>query len=365
MKLLRLIADDLTGALDSAAQFARPGRIIPVFMGHGLPERLPEEFAVDSASREKNADAAAEAAAQLAPLLAPARGEISFRKVDSLLRGHPGREIAATIRKLSVEHVVIAPAFPFHGRVARGGIQYVLQGGSWERTGEDLGSTLKAQGMTVSLKRPGDPVPRGVSLWDAETDADLRRIALSGAELPGTVLWCGSGGLAGALSAPSGPLISMAGIGRPMLGVFGSDHPVTEAQLCACGGSVLGLQDGGAANASRVSAMLEERGACLVRFEVPQGSGRSEATARIARGIGELARDIRQPRSLLVVGGETLRSLCLSLGTDHLGVMGQVHPGVPASRMVGGRWDGTEVISKSGAFGDESLILRLASLRPA
>lgn len=360
MKPLRLIADDLTGALDSAAQFARPGRIIPVFMGHGLPAKLPAEFAVDSASREKDADAAAEAAARLAPLLGPARGVISFRKVDSLLRGHPGLEIAATLRELRVDHCVIAPAFPFHGRVTRGGLQWFLRNGSWERTGEDIRATLKSQGMTVSLVKPGEPVPRGISLWDAETDNDLRRITLSGAGLGGTVLWCGSGGLAAALSAPAGPLISMAGIGRPMLGIFGSDHPVTEAQLGACGGDILVLRDGGASDASRVSTMMEERGVCLLRFDVPPGMGRAEASAHIARAIEGLAMHIRRPASLLAVGGETLRSLCHVLGTDHLGVTGQIFPGVPVSRMVGGSWDGTEVISKSGAFGDETLLLRIA-----
>jgi uncharacterized protein YgbK (DUF1537 family) len=215
--------------------------------------------------------------------------------------------------------------------------------------------------MAVSRRRPGDPVPRGISLWDAETDDDLRRIALSGADLPEPVLWCGSGGLAAALSAPGAPPVRIAGIGTPMLGLFGSDHPVTAAQLGACGGDVLALRDGGAAGASRVSAMLGERGICLVRFDLPPGTGGPEASARIARGIGELIRRIRPPGSLLVAGGETLRSLCQALGTGHLLVLGQVMPGVPLSRLVGGLWDGTEVISKSGAFGDEALLLRISS----
>jgi D-threonate/D-erythronate kinase len=361
MKMLRLIADDLTGALDSAAQFARSGRAIPVFLGHRLPAELPQEFAVDGGSRETDGAAAASSAARHAPLLAPGRGVICYRKVDSLLRGNPGCEIAATLRVISVGHCVIAPAFPFHGRATRGGLQHVRSEGSWRRVGEDIRATLEKQGMRVALMRPGDPVPAGISLWEAHSDEDLRSIVLSASELPEPVLWCGSGGLAAALSAPAGPYVPIARIRRPMLGIIGSDDPVTSAQLGPCGGIVLGLGDDAAANCPRVSAMLGAEGVSLVRFELPPGTGRTEASTRIARRIDELARGMSPPASLLAVGGETLRSLCISLGTDHLCVTGQVIPGVPVSRMVGGRWDGTEVVSKSGAFGDPELILRIAS----
>ncbi len=358
-KPLRLIADDLTGALDSAVQFAGKGREIPVYLGHRLPATLPAEFAVDSASREADAGSAAATASRLAPILAPSEGTISFRKVDSLLRGHPGLELAATLEKIQVPHCIVAPAFPHHGRVTRGGLQYIQSGGAWQRTGEDLRAALESRGGSVSLARPGDAVPRGISLWDAESDDDLRRIALSGSVLPGPVLWSGSGGLAAALSAPGRPPRAIAGIGRPMLGIVGSDHPVTTAQLGAAG--VIDLVDGAAAEAAHVSAVMGVTGVCLVRFIVPRGSSRAEASRLIAQGIGRLTAHIPLPRSLLVVGGETLRSLCHSLDTDHLSVAGELSPGVPVSRMVGGRWDGTEVISKSGAFGDGALLRRISS----
>jgi uncharacterized protein YgbK (DUF1537 family) len=97
-----------------------------------------------------------------------------------------------------------------------------------------------------------------------------------------------------------------------------------------------------------------------VRLDLPAGLGRPEASVRIAVEIEKLTQCIPSPATLLVVGGETLRSLCIALGTDHLEVAGQLMPGVPVSRMVGGRWDGTGVISKSGAFGGERLLLEIA-----
>ncbi len=360
MKKLRLVADDLTGALDSAAQFATKGRTIPVFPNRGLPASLAGEFAVDGASREEDGPSAEAIAARLAPILAPGPGLIPFKKVDSLLRGHPGLELAATLGAVPVRRCVIAPAFPFHGRATRGGLQYASSGGSWSRVGEDLRETLGSNGLNVQLRKPGEPVPRGISLWDADTDDDLRAIADSGVKLHVPILWCGSAGLAAALSGSAPPTVPVAGLERPMLGMFGSEHPVTAAQLAACG-DVLRLRDLGDADILRVSARLESAGACLVSFEVPAGLGRPEASRRIVRGIAELTRRLAQPRCLLVSGGETLRALCLSLGTVHLAVMGQVVPGVPVSRMAGGRWDGTQVVSKSGAFGDEGLLLRIAS----
>jgi uncharacterized protein YgbK (DUF1537 family) len=358
MKPLRLVADDLTGALDSGAQFADSGRGIPVFLAGKVPTPPPESFAIDADTREGGAGRAVAIATRLARFLAGGGGAVSFKKVDSLLRGHPGLEIAATLTAVPVRHCVIAPAFPYHGRATRGGVQHAVSGGSWIRVGEDVATTLRAKGMAVQLRRPGDPVPVGVSLWDAETDDDLRRIAASGAGLGGMVLWCGSGGLAAALSGSPPPAVPAACLERPMLGIFGSDHPVTAAQLAACG-DVLTMSEPGSAGARDAAARLEGRGVCLVSLEPSRGLARPEAARRIALAVAELARGVPRPRSVIAAGGETLRALCLSLGADYLEVMGQVVPGMPVSRVAGGRWDGVQVISKSGAFGDEGLLLRL------
>jgi uncharacterized protein YgbK (DUF1537 family) len=71
--------------------------------------------------------------------------------------------------------------------------------------------------------------------------------------------------------------------------------------------------------------------------------------------FGEIASRVPKPATLIVAGGETLRAACVSLGATSLQVIGQIEPGVPRSIMRGGRWDGIEIISKSGAFGDKNL----------
>jgi|CZKI01.1.fsa_nt_gi uncharacterized protein YgbK (DUF1537 family) len=363
MTQVRIIADDLTGALDTAAQFAAAKQAIPVFLNGRLPSHLPRAFAIDADTREKDSAGAAAVATRDASLLAPRPGAIAFKKLDSLLRGHCGLELVATLRAVPAAHCVIAPAFPFHGRVTRGGLQYAFRASSWHRVGEDLRATLESHGMVVRAARAGEPVLDGITLWDAETDEDLRRIADAGRKLSATVLWCGSGGLAAALAGGEVPAAGRPE--RPILGLFGSDHPATAAQLGACGEHVLRLKDGGGASAALVSARLEGAGVCLVAFDLPTGMARFAASELITREVAQLSHRVPPPRSLLIAGGETFRALCQSLGTEHLDVIGQVIPGVPVSVMCGGRWDGVQVTSKSGAFGQDVLLRRLLGLDAA
>ena len=63
----------------------------------------------------------------------------------------------------------------------------------------------------------------------------------------------------------------------------------------------------------------------------------------------------RPPGTLVAAGGETLRAICRGLGAHALETTGLVAPGVPRSAMRGGRWDGVAVVSKSGAFGADTL----------
>jgi D-threonate/D-erythronate kinase len=365
MNPLRLVADDLTGALDAAAPFASPGRPVPVFAGDRLPAVMPASYAVDLGTRDLERASAAALAARHAGLLRPGRTRTAFRKLDSLLRGHGGSELAATLAVLGGVPCLIAPAFPDHRRVTRGGRQGILDGGRWVPCGEDLRATLEAQGVRVHLARPGEPAGEGASLWDAESDDDLRRIVEAGRRLPGPVLWCGSGGLAAALAGSPPP--AWTEIGRPVLGLFGSDDPASLAQVAACGEHVLRLASAGAREAGLAADRLDRTGLCLVAFEVPPGRSRAEASAHIAREIRILTAALPAPRSLIAAGGETLRSALQAVNADWLDASGQMMPGVPVSIVRGGRWAGTVVVSKSGAFGEPLLLrrlLRLPSSRP-
>lgn len=361
---LRLLADDLTGALDSAAQFAAPLGPIRVVWREEAGDATAS-LARDVGTREMTRDEAAACMAAHAGDLAPAPERLSFFKLDSLLRGHAGHELAALLARLTFRRVIIAPAIPFQGRATRGGRQYAHSNGAWMMTGEDIAGTLRAAGYSVTLAMPGAPVPEGISLWDCEDEAGLARIAKAGLALGEPVLWAGAAGLSSALAAHIGahPVATTLPPG-PVLGMIGSDHPVMAAQLARVPQHRLAIREGDQEDARRVSALLANRGAGFVTADLPAGIGRQEAGARIETIFARLAGHLEAPGLLLASGGETLRALVGALGATGLHALAQYAPGIPLSRLEGGRWPGLPVISKSGAFGTSDFLATLLARIP-
>lgn len=355
--MLRLLADDLTGALDSSAEFTGlfgPARVV-------WPERaVPDDgasLAIDSGTRELGAAAAFAKVAELAPALHGAT--IAFKKIDSLLRGPWVSELVACLRTGHWDACIIAPAFPHQGRRTRYGRQERQSENSDWHGVADIIATLRADGIDA---RPGDPgrgLMPGVSVFDAETEADLIRIAAVGRRHAGRVLWCGSGGLAAALAAGS-EVPTWREIAAPVLGVFGSDHAVTASQLARCRGADFAVTPDHRIDRERVRHQLA-RGVALVPLTAPKESPRAAAARHFEQEIAGLTANIAPPRTLLVSGGETLKAQCLAVGAHGLKVTGRIEPGVPRSVIEDGAWKGVEVISKSGAFGPPDLWWKLLS----
>jgi uncharacterized protein YgbK (DUF1537 family) len=352
MTSLRLLADDLTGALDSCAEFVALTGPVHAFWPDAIPAEMPKNAALDSGTRELPAAQAAGIVRDLARHLSS--GAIAFKKVDSLIRGPTIAELAAAMDGWT--YCVLAPAFPFQGRITRAGRQYAKQaGGDWFPAGDDLVAALQALGANAHTGRPDSALQPGINVFDAETDQDLRRIVAAGRRCPHPVLWSGTGGLAQALAAeavaPALPPLS-----GPILGLFGSDQSATASQLAACEPHWTMLPDGGPASAGRISASLATTGIALASFDLPAETPRQAAADHIAGQIDLLIRTLDPPGTLIVAGGETLRSVCQSLGATSLEVQGRIVPGVPCSILRGGRWNGVTVISKSGAFGHPRLL---------
>lgn len=342
MTTVRLLADDLTGALDTMAEFAAAAGPLHAFWHGCAPGTLPASAAVDTGTRELDENEARSRVAALAPMLAA--GSIAFKKVDSLIRGHTLAELRAVA---GFDTCVLAPAFPAQGRITAGGQQYAQAAGEWRAVGPNLVQALGARSGT-----PGMAPGPGVTVFDARSDAELDRVAATAGE--GRVLWCGTAGLAAALgrrlvgrdAACSGELP------RPVLGLFGSDQDATFAQLRACAPHWLHL---GEAAAHDIPARLRD-GLALVSIDLPPGLPRDGAAERIGEALHGLARAVPKPGTLLVAGGETLRGLCLALDATSLELQGRILPGLPRAVLRGGAWDGVTVVSKSGAFGPPTLL---------
>ncbi len=371
---LRLLADDLTGALDTAAEFVPLCGSVAVLWEDAsrdvTPSALPAHLAlaIDAGTREKPLTSALSTMRRLASAMALDETALSFFKVDSLLRGHAGAELAACLSVTRFEHVIYAPAFPYQNRRTVHGRQQALINGSWTEVGEDVATTLEKSGFSVARRKAGDAIPSGISVWDCSTDLEIEAVVREGLEASGPVLWVGCGGLANGLTR----VISASGSGvgsvsslvphlqKPLLGLFGTKHCVTVEQISCVGNVAMSLPDGGAQSASSLKSKLSE-GAVIASFDLPEMSYEEAAIAIKAR-LQELLPQLVAPGLLVCGGGETFRAVCEILGVEALEVVGRVMPGVPVSRIVGGSWSGVSVVSKSGAFGAPDFLLQLLSM---
>lgn len=361
---LRLLADDLTGALDSAAAFASGSEPVAVRWRGAVPQS--GAIAIDSRTREASADQARAAVSSIAPPLFAAGAGLAFKKIDSLLRGQEAVEIAAILPLVQPTHCIIAPAFPAQRRITRDGRQYVREAGGDRAVLADLTADLERAGHHVAKIRAGGAVPTNISLWDVEDDCDLDTIVSAAAHLD-RVLWVGSAGLASALARVTRPSINEGEIPlpRPLLGLVGSEHDIIRGQLAQLGAVHMLLDRNSRSSDGTIARRLATDGAVFASVDLPVGMSRRDAAAAIESRFADLLATLDSPGTLFAAGGETLRGLCEALGADRLEVTGEMRPGVPRSILRGGRWDGVAVVSKSGAFGGPDLLKQLVAASPA
>lgn len=356
---VRLLADDRTGAIDTAVRFVPLAG--PLLVRWDIATALSSDgsFAFDLGTRELSDSDSMHLAASAAESLHDA--DLAYLKCDSLLRGSLAQELVACLRAPNFDHCIIAPAFPAQRRITRNGRQWAAAHGSdeWQLAGPDLAAQLEVFGFPVFKCRPGDRAPAGVSLWDAETIEALQQIVTAGRRLTGRVLWCGAAGLAEAMAGAEPLRIET--ITSPLLALVGTDHPVTLRQLSEVEAYRVVFDPGGAAGIADVEAQLDE-GAAIVTVRVPAAPDRHLAASHIGASFTNLLAQLSPPGTLFVTGGETLSHVCAALGAEALEVQSEIEPGIPVSVLRGGKWDGVRVISKSGAFGNEGLIRRLISL---
>jgi uncharacterized protein YgbK (DUF1537 family) len=354
--IVRIVADDLTGALDSAAPFAAAGDPLPVFWDQAARSG---SYALDTETREGSSDSG--------EWIAHLHGtELSFKKIDSLLRGRTVEEIAACLGSGRFQSAIIAPAFPAQDRITRLGRQYWRQAGqrAWQPVDVDLLLELRRSLPIVHARSARTFGADGFFLCDAETEEQLDALVAAGRRMTGPMLWCGSAGLARALAGPARS--QQAFMPRaPLLLLIGSDHGVSRAQREAIEAHEPGLvtrlrSTGHAAIEAGVAGVAHRIGqrASSVLAVAPTGSRGAARTLR-STAIALVAAEMPRPGSLFVTGGATLYALLQALGADSLLVTGELMPGVALSRIQGSGWHGLPVVSKSGGFGAPDLLIRL------
>ncbi len=402
--IVGITADDLTGAADTAAAFARPGAPVGVSLDLQPPATTMERrvFAVSTSTRGAAADEVFDLVSESASNLRMAGATLVFKKVDSNLRGNVGAELAAVLDILGGP-IVFAPAFPARGRTTVGAT--VLVDGvpvAETEMGRDPEAPVTHSHIIELLQhqRPGlrvttcglDVVRAGVEavraqfrpgiivVCDAETDDDLDAIAeaiLSHSLLP-TVAGCA--GLAGALArrlmgehAPSAWPTESAG---PVLGVLASaSSSLMEQARYAASQRDLAVVPFPCEKLTWEEEPVGELATATERAVGALTAGRHtllyaagklpEVTRPVDLVVEHLAHlaytVIRQaaPRALLVGGGATAQAVLGVLTAHAIEVDEEPLPGIAAGLVVGGEFAGRPIALKPGAAGRKEAVAEL------
>ncbi|MGC8832768.1 MAG: four-carbon acid sugar kinase family protein [Armatimonadota bacterium] len=415
LERIGIIADDLTGALDTAVQFTAVGLTTFTVLNHSRLEayRGVPVLSVSTESRPLPPLEAAERVRRAAVFFSET-GRFIYKKIDSLLRGNVAAEVLVVGSSCKAVPMV-APAFPAQKRLVRGGEVFVDGFPLSETMGKDGGSGAAGKTLVRIFEKhcsvgllPLSSVRRGVEevcaavekmsgevlIADAETDDDLLVLAKALLKSPRRLVPCGSAGLAAALSRELEPLAKRSCAHTEFLPqadrvfvVAGSQSSVTARQISALTKAysveptvVLAVrlwgdewdahardtaQDICAKLRSGRLAVLVLTGGneLLARLEDPQKV--EQATELIAFRLGVVGAEVVREAGkcgLVLTGGATAKAVLNRLGVEALRVVAQVEPGVPVSSSVGGVIDGSVVVTKAGAFGDENTLVRAVGL---
>jgi uncharacterized protein YgbK (DUF1537 family) len=395
-----IVADDLTGALDAAAPFAGRGletRILLDFeQAAAAVETNTRVLSLTSESRHLSPTAADERVWNATRAALAGAPRILLKKIDSTLRGNIAAEIMAGLRATGLQHVLIAPAVPRHGRIMREG-EVFMNGVPLRQTeiGADALSPPPSAPLPQILRAASKDLivhvwTRGAAfalnaeagihayVADCETEADLDAIAQFVISHCDEILPVGASGLATAIAkqlaqTPSSELLSV--IQRiseqaqnSILFVIGSRTAASAeqaARLCAAGAEELTMsfsahaQDGDwildrSVNESTPPVAL------IVRPESSREPNLISAS-KIAQTLGRTAADIvrrLQVDAVVMVGGDTAFETFQALGVSEASVAGEIMPGVAIGTMqVDGR--SLTFITKAGGFGDANALVEI------
>ncbi len=394
-----IIADDLTGATDTAAVFARPRAAVPVSLDRYPPPEWRDHhaFAITTESRGCPAEAVYQLVSEAVRSTQQAGADLIYKKVDSNLRGNLGLELAAVADVLG-RPMVLAPAFPARGRTTVGGITLV-EGVPVAATemGRDPQAPVRYSNIAelIQSQQPGlqvhhcsledlragrcDLSPEPIVIVDAETDNDLAMLAkqvLSTSPLP---VLSGSAGFAAAVATqlfgPAELLSWPTEPGGPVLAVLASSSRKLGAQVEVVREAGVTVVPVICTEFTWEEQLVPELAGVIDRALAELKAGRDvvvfatgplpevpRAVDLVIEHLAHLAFVVAKrggPAGLLLGGGSTAHAILTTLGAGAIEVDGEPLIGIAAGVLVGGHLAGRPVVLKPGAAGDDAAVIEL------
>ncbi|MCH4811606.1 four-carbon acid sugar kinase family protein [Vreelandella neptunia] len=379
---LAIIADDLSGALDTAAPFAARGADARVVISlEALATTLeawqgqwPAVIAVNIESRHLPSEEAALRVSEAVRLLTRVAPQQWFKKVDSTLRGQVVAECKALREALGLP-LLLAPAVPAQGRTVRHAEVWV-DGTPLANTAyqQDALSTplvgpidlaFAATGLPLQRYHPGYdvPLPSGDCIADAESNEALSALYQCVLSADGRWAMAGAAGLATAIAKHSyrstnAPFRSLDQVENVLYAV-GSRSPRAAEQFHQLRQR---LPDLAVIEASGDTYLHSAMGVCAV---VPGEDGKDEerTASQVAEGmaaqVAEMTSAWRGEESslLFLTGGDIAMAVLSQQGVSYINVEAEWSPGVALGCMDGDTR--RRVMTKAGGFGDPQLLVRL------
>ena len=129
-----VLADDLTGAMDTGIQFRKYGIQTSVIVSADDCELRGDSCAgavsINNSSRELSGSEAYEKTLRAVHRLSLSPQDILYKKIDSMMRGNPVQEIDAALEASGCRKAIVTPSFPQEGRIVREGVLHLPDGSS-------------------------------------------------------------------------------------------------------------------------------------------------------------------------------------------------------------------------------------------
>ena len=391
-----IIADDFTGANDTAVQVRKRGYNIKVTFSS--PLKIKEKFVViDTETRTISGKKAYETVKNIIKsLLKKQDFSFIYKKIDSTLRGNIIEEIKAIDQIYKPEIIIFAPAFPKLGRITQNGVHKVegipilqtefakdpINPVKKDNIVEILQEGFQEEIIHISLKNLHDldkiKLNKGkYYAFDVETTEDIQKIAKMGVESNKKILWVGSAGLIEGIFDILNPK-------KPSLGIVGSVSEISSKQLLYAkkmGMNVLELdvckmldfpEEEYNLFLEKVILLLKEQQSLIITSclnketlkKVMAYAGKKdivkEELAKCVKNIlGKIVKSILKEievSGIFLTGGDTAISIIKNLEANELEILLEVSVGTVLLKITEGIYKGLPIITKAGSFGDEKIL---------
>ena len=415
---LAVIADDLTGANDTALQFAKRNIKSSVEINFMQMEDIEDKevVVVDTDSRDLDEYLSYKRVKDICEKISRYNIKCVYKKIDSTLRGNLGAEIKAVADVFNPDIVIIAPAYPANQRVTIGGY-HLLEGKPIELT--EIANAPKTPVKKSYLPSIlTEQVNEKIAILDfkllrQKTDIISKKIVeflqekkrwivcdiieeenfitlMDAVSSYKNILWVGSAGLAEYLPYfykwKGNKELSMKNRKGSVLVCAGSVSHITQNQVRTLLNQrkinlvkinmVRLLEDKNSElieksqiinqlireqkNILLATAQSDDEVEKAIEIGKKYNLSRKDVSEKIATIMAELVKsiDVNGLSGMVLTGGDMAVHICRAIGVNSIKIISEIDKGVPLGFIESNKLEKLFIVTKAGAFGKPDVFIK-------